>query len=88
MDDTAAGVVVLFGVVLAIPVYFLPTVVASFRNHTNLVALLALNLCLGWTLLGWVGALVWAFLQEQTGPARGRYAKGGRRAGPNPFDDE
>jgi hypothetical protein len=37
-----------------------PTCVAAHRKHNNESAILALNLFLGWTLLGWVIALVWA----------------------------
>ncbi len=41
--------------------YFLPSLVAVLRRHHNVVAIFVLNLTLGWTLLGWVAALVWAF---------------------------
>ncbi|HUD86590.1 MAG TPA: superinfection immunity protein [Xanthobacteraceae bacterium] len=47
-------------IVVAIFVYLLPTVVAANRKHNNEGAILALNLFLGWTLLGWVAAFVWA----------------------------
>jgi uncharacterized membrane protein YqaE (UPF0057 family) len=42
-------------------VYFLPLVVASSRRHKNKSAITVLNLLLGWTLLGWIVALIWAF---------------------------
>jgi hypothetical protein len=48
--------------VLGFVVYFLPALVG--RNKRNGTALLALNLFLGWTLIGWVGALVWALCAE------------------------
>lgn len=41
-------------------IYFLPAGVASGRGHQSSGAILVLNLFLGWTLLGWVAALVWA----------------------------
>lgn len=47
-------------VAIAVAAYFLPTMVALSRNHHNMSALAALNLLLGWTLIGWVAALVWA----------------------------
>lgn len=63
-------------IVLAIMVaaYFLPLIVAVMRSHQNAGAIAALNLLLGWTLLGWVGALVWAMLSkpEEAGKARGQ----------------
>jgi len=40
--------------------YFIPAIVASTRKHHNAVAIGVLNLFLGWTILGWIGALIWA----------------------------
>jgi hypothetical protein len=45
-----------------VALYFLPTFI-GFRK-ANAGAIFALNLLLGWTLLGWVGALVWALTKE------------------------
>ena len=49
-------------IILTTIVYFVPSIVAfrHKRRHHQAPAILALNLFLGWTLLGWVGALVWA----------------------------
>lgn len=44
--------------------YFVPTMVGW--NKRNRSAILALNVFLGWTLLGWVVALVWALTKEDT----------------------
>lgn len=46
---------------LGIGVYFLPGIVAQARKHKNKDAIAILNLLLGWTGLGWIIALVWAF---------------------------
>lgn len=40
--------------------YLFPTIIAACRSHHNLPAILALNLLLGWTFLGWVASLIWA----------------------------
>lgn len=40
--------------------YSLPAMVAGARQHHNQLAIVLLNLLLGWTVLGWVLALVWA----------------------------
>lgn len=40
--------------------YMAPAAVAVTRRHHQRIAILALNLLLGWTFLGWVVALVWA----------------------------
>ena len=45
----------------AIFFYFLPGIIASNRNHRNKSAIIVLDLFLGWTFIGWVVALVWAF---------------------------
>jgi hypothetical protein len=41
-------------------IYFLPTIVALVRHKRKVVSILLLNLFLGWTLIGWIVALVWA----------------------------
>jgi hypothetical protein len=45
---------------LLLATYFIPAIVAGARKHHNAGAIFMLNLLLGWTLIGWVGALVWA----------------------------
>jgi amino acid transporter len=41
-------------------IYFLPTLAARSRHHHNTEAILLLNLFFGWTILGWIAALIWA----------------------------
>ena len=45
---------------LIFALYFVPTFVAYVRSHHQLRAIAVLNVFLGWTLIGWVAALVWA----------------------------
>jgi hypothetical protein len=40
--------------------YFLPAIIAFARSKRDATAILLLNLFLGWTVIGWVVALVWA----------------------------
>ena len=47
---------------LSLCLYFLPAFVA--RHKRNAKAILVLNLFLGWTLIGWVIALVWAYVKD------------------------
>ena len=58
--------------VVAPAFYMLPTYEAWARKHTNLTAILLINILLGWSLIGWVVALVWAFKRPEvsTTPAR------------------
>jgi Ni,Fe-hydrogenase I cytochrome b subunit len=44
--------------------YFLPTFIAFTNKRKNKVAISALNILLGWTLLGWVASLVWALMKD------------------------
>ena len=64
---TVAAALLLLLILLAI--YFIPSVVAFGRQHYNRGAILVLNLFLGWTLLGWVAALVWACMKPGTATA-------------------
>lgn len=47
--------------ILSVVIYFLPAIVAQSRHHTSSNGICVLNLFLGWTILGWIIALVWAF---------------------------
>ncbi len=59
------ALVALITLVLVVAVYFFPTIIAGFRKHKNTLAIGLLNLFLGWTLIGWLGALIWAVLANQ-----------------------
>jgi T4 superinfection immunity protein len=52
--------IVVFVLIAAILLYFLPSLIANRRGHRNTGAIVVLNLFLGWTFLGWVLTLVWA----------------------------
>jgi hypothetical protein len=43
---------------LVVLLYFLPTFLAFSKK--NLREVLLLNLCFGWTIIGWIWSLVWA----------------------------
>jgi Superinfection immunity protein len=44
-----------------IALYFIPVIIASGRHHSTTAGIGALNPLLGWTLIGWIISLVWAF---------------------------
>jgi hypothetical protein len=56
------------GLLVLLTAYFLPAIAAGIRRHHNSGAIFAANLLLGWTMLGWVVALIWAL----TNPAPSR----------------
>lgn len=47
--------------ILLSPLYFLPTIIATARKNSNTIGIFLINFFLGWTLLGWIGAIIWAF---------------------------
>ena len=57
----------LIGGIVGIVLYFVPGVVAYNRKHNNRAAILTLNILLGWTVIGWAGALVWAMTKDVEG---------------------
>ena len=52
----------IFLLFIGLPMYFLPAIIG--REKRNARSLLALNVLVGWTFIGWVGALVWALLRD------------------------
>lgn len=55
---------------VGLALYLAPALVAGLRHHHNHNAILALNLLLGWTVIGWIIALIWALTAVD--PARQR----------------
>ena len=49
--------------------YFLPAIIG--RDKSDATGIFLLNLFLGWTLIGWVAAFIWAIASE--GPHHVRY---------------
>ena len=56
------GIVIL---VIGLFLYLLPTVVASNNKKSNVGAIAVLNILLGWLLIPWVVALVWAVAKDK-----------------------
>ena len=46
--------------------YFLPSVISGTRNTQHGFAIVLINLLLGWTMIGWVAALLWAIMGAPT----------------------
>lgn len=60
MSEADRLILPIIALLLAVLLYLLPTLVAWRRGHHNRLAICVLNIGLGWTLLGWMVALVWA----------------------------
>lgn len=58
--NAEAGLTTFIVVCVSLVIYLFPATVASGRKHNNSVAIFAFNLLLGWSVLGWIAALIWA----------------------------
>ena len=47
-------------ILFLIAMYWLPTLIALVRQTPSALGIAALNFFLGWTVIGWIMALVWA----------------------------
>jgi len=59
---------ILFFIIVAIILYFLPSIIAFSRHKKNSGAIFALNFFLGWSLIGWAVSLAWALTYEEEKP--------------------
>ena len=55
----------IIGIVLICTIYLAPTGIAALKGRENVVAIFALNFFLGWSIVGWVVALVWALKSDK-----------------------
>jgi len=62
--SNSTGFAVMVVIIGLIATYFLPTIIALILRRKNTLAIFLLDLFLGWSLIGWVIALVWAVAKE------------------------
>jgi len=60
------GLIILFALFV---LYFLPAVIAKSNKHSAAGAVFFINLLVGWTFLGWIACLVWAFVDSKKNKA-------------------
>jgi len=69
-NEAAVGIVTVLAMIIvgiiSLGVYFLPTILGLKKR--NALSIFVLNFFLGWTLIGWVAALVWACTVESVPP--------------------
>lgn len=78
-------------IIFVLTVYLVPTMVAVARRHVNAMPILLTNLYLGFTGIGWIIALIWAFSNtaamiaaaSQAPAATARAVSDGRAPGKN-----
>jgi hypothetical protein len=61
MEQTSNDPIV-FGIVILILVVvnFIPSFIAFAKDHPNRILILAINVIMGWTIVGWAALLFWA----------------------------
>ena len=64
MDGFDGFVGMLAAVIVLSAFYFIPVFVAAHRGCRSVNRIAVVNLLLGWTVLGWIGALAWAVSGE------------------------
>jgi hypothetical protein len=60
----------ILGLVALAVMHFAPTFIAVWRKHPRRIAIFVINLLFGWTIIGWIAALIWA-LAPPPEPATG-----------------
>lgn len=64
MESFVDGMCNLIGFYLALGsilgLYLAPLIIATIRDHHRLPSIGLLNFAAGWTIVGWIGALVWS----------------------------
>lgn len=58
--------IVLLAIGIGLMFYFIPTIVAVCKKQPNKLGIFFVNLFFGWSLIGWVVALVWAVKNQKT----------------------
>jgi hypothetical protein len=53
-----------FGLV-GLALYFLPTIIVLARRKKNVLGPILVNVLLGWTVIGWIVALIWALTVDE-----------------------
>jgi Na+/H+-dicarboxylate symporter len=49
---------------LTLVFYFIPSAIATLRDAQHSRMIFLINLVFGWTVLGWIAALIWAIVES------------------------
>lgn len=60
MMEAILIVLLIIGGLIGLAAYFAPSIIAIKRDHRSKLGIIALNVLLGWSLLGWIIALIWS----------------------------
>jgi Superinfection immunity protein len=60
------AVITLFAMwAIVLGLYFMPGMIAHHRGHRQMYPIMLVNVFLGWTILGWIIALVWSATAQE-----------------------
>ncbi len=61
------GLITLIAFKLAlVAVYFIPTIIAAYKKHPQILWIFLINLFFGWSVIGWIIPLLWALDFDKT----------------------
>lgn len=60
LQDGFTAFLMSLAIVFILWIYFIPAWIAEIRNNPSTTAIFVVNLFFGWSLIGWVIALIWA----------------------------
>jgi len=55
-------------ILLALVFYFIPSFIATLRDAQHSRMIFLINLVFGWTVLGWIAALIWTIVEAPAKP--------------------
>ena len=61
MDELGVAIIL----IIIIRIYFLPSIIANKKKRKDRFWVFFTNLFIGWTILGWIGCLVWVNQDDQ-----------------------
>jgi len=71
LDSSHGAMVVIFlGAIFALLLYLLPSILAWVLTAVHWRGIALLNVLLGWTVAGWIAALVWVLFDGPKDPGR------------------
>lgn len=83
IDVIIGAILFILLLLLGIAIYFLPAIIAYKKKHANRTIILIINIIFGWTFIGWVGCLVWSFVDTDGNATRNIT----RNIGGNKYED-
>ena len=56
--------VIIIIILISFAIYFLPSIIAILKRKSNMLAIILLNVFLGWTFVGWLVSLIWSVTND------------------------